>query len=195
MTYVSSFGSGSQSHSRYRTARPSPSPPPCSVDVVGDEQRHASPATVDGGGLDRGPEVLLRGHVVDGVMGEHRVELPSQPQRAHVALDVLAVGIQLPADLEHRRRHVGQRHGEVALEVRGVVASAAAQLEHPLQPPGGAVAQEAAVDLRLLDVVLGRGEEREPSRQVAVQAGSIAHGRSGARSGDGFEEPGRSSEP
>jgi len=63
-------------------------------------------------------------------MDEDAVELPTEPHGSHVALDVLALWVERPADVEHARRQVDQHHLESVLEIRGVTAAAAAQLEH-----------------------------------------------------------------
>jgi hypothetical protein len=86
-------------------------------DEVRDEQGHAAGAEVNGGRLHGGPEVVARGHVVDGVVHEHRVELTAEPERPHVRLDVVAFGVDRPAEREHPRRQVGERHVEVALQM------------------------------------------------------------------------------
>jgi hypothetical protein len=45
-------------------------------------------------------------------MDKHRIERAPQVHRAHVALAMLAFGIQLAADCEHLRRQIDQRHFE-----------------------------------------------------------------------------------
>jgi len=62
--------------------------------VVGDEHGDAAGAAVHEGGPDRLPQVGLAGHVVHGVVDEHRVERAAEPHRAHVALLVLAFGVE-----------------------------------------------------------------------------------------------------
>jgi hypothetical protein len=56
------------------------------------------------------------GHVGDRVVDEHGVEAPAEPDRPHVPLDVLALGVELPADLEHAVRQVDQ--GELKWALR-----------------------------------------------------------------------------
>ena len=51
-------------------------------------------------------EIVLGGHVRDRVVHEHRVERPPQPHRTHVALEVLALGVEPAAHVEHLRRAV-----------------------------------------------------------------------------------------
>ena len=63
-----------------------------------------------------GEHVLAR-HVRDRVVHEHDVEGPSEPQRAHVPEDVLAVRVQLAREREHLRREIGQRAREMRLQV------------------------------------------------------------------------------
>ena len=81
---------------------------------------------MDPGRLDGGAQVVERRHVVDGVVDEDAVERPVEPNRPHVALDVPALRIELPAHRQHAGRRVDQGHLEVRLEVGGVVAAAAA---------------------------------------------------------------------
>jgi hypothetical protein len=52
-------------------------------------------------GLDRGFEIGLCRHVSDRIVHENSIELASEPYRAHVALNVLALGIQSSTDLKH----------------------------------------------------------------------------------------------
>ena len=103
-SYVVSPGSGSIDHSRYRSERPSaPSWPPCDgarrerlARAVGDEQRDAAGARVREGRPHAVAQVVLGRHVRDRVVHEHGVERPPEPERPHVAEDVLAVRIQRP---------------------------------------------------------------------------------------------------
>jgi len=71
--------------------------------VVRDEQRDAAGPGVRVGGAEAVAELVLGRHVRNGVVDEDRVERPPQPQRAHVAEDVLAVGVERPAQGEHLR--------------------------------------------------------------------------------------------
>jgi len=75
-------------------------------------------------------QIRSRGHVVDRVVNEDRIELAPQPYGAHVAHEVLAIRVELLADLEHPRREVNQRHLEFLLHVRRVVAATRAELEN-----------------------------------------------------------------
>jgi len=72
--------------------------------MVRDEQGDAARAAVREGGLDHLAQVRLGGHVGDGVVHEDRVERAPEPQRAHVALMVRALGVETPRHLEHVRR-------------------------------------------------------------------------------------------
>jgi len=69
--------------------------------VVGREEGGATGPAVDVGGLDGGAQVLERRHVVDRVVDEDAVERPVEADRPHVALDVPAHGVELPAHLQH----------------------------------------------------------------------------------------------
>jgi hypothetical protein len=72
-------------------------------DVVGDEQRDPAGAAVLERRREHPAEIVLGGHVRDRVVNEHGVERPAEPDRAHVALDVLALGVQPAAHVEHLR--------------------------------------------------------------------------------------------
>jgi hypothetical protein len=61
------------------------------------EQRHASGTHVSGGRLDRCSEIVLGRHVHDRVVDEHRVERTAESERSHVALHVLALGVDRSA--------------------------------------------------------------------------------------------------
>jgi hypothetical protein len=101
---------------------------------------------------------------------EHRVEGPTEPDRPHVALDVLALRVQAPADLEHAGRAVDEREVEPCLQVRGVVPAAGAELEHLLDRDLRAVLDEGTVLRGLVRVLLWSRQERPPLGEVAVQA-------------------------
>ena len=83
-------------------------------DVVGREDRRAARPRVDERRLDRRAQVGLRRHVGDAVVGEDGVEDAAEPQRPHVAGDVLALGIAGAAERQHRLGDVGERAGETA---------------------------------------------------------------------------------
>jgi hypothetical protein len=125
--------------------------------------------------LEHGPEVARRRDVGDRVVDEDGVERPAEANRAHVALDVLALGVEAAADGEHLRRPVDEREPEGALEVRRVVPAAAAELEDVLDRPGAGVDQEAAVLLRLRCVVLGGGQQRPPFGELSIELGTVVH--------------------
>ena len=62
-------------------------------------------------------------------MDEHGVERAPQPERAHVVLDVLALRVEGPAQLEHLAEMSVSVHVETRLQVRGVVPASGAELE------------------------------------------------------------------
>ena len=120
--------------------------------------------------LEDGPQVGLARHVDDRVVGEHDVECAREPERPHIACEVLALGVQRPRDLEHLLRDVGERAREAVLEVARVVAAAGAELQQRAQLPLARSLGELD-DLRgLLLVVLGSGQEVEPTRELRVEA-------------------------
>ena len=81
------------------------------ISVVASGVRITTPPgrTCDGRGLDRRAEVVLRRQVRDRVVDEDDVERAAEPERAHVALEVLALGVERPAQREHLGRDVGER--------------------------------------------------------------------------------------
>ena len=84
---------------------------------VGHEQHDPAWRRMDGGRLDHGAEVGLRRHVHDRVVDENHVERATEPKRAHVTLDVLALRVDRRAQLEHLLREIGERAVEASLHV------------------------------------------------------------------------------
>jgi hypothetical protein len=70
--------------------------------VVRREDGNAARPAVKERGLDRPLQVGEGGHVHDGVVNEDRIELPFEPDIAHVTLNVLALEIEAAAQREHR---------------------------------------------------------------------------------------------
>ena len=77
-------------------------------------------------------------------MDEDGVERAPEPHRAHVALHVLALGVQRAGDVEHLVGEIDERQREARLEVHGVVAAAAAELEHLAHSDRAAASSAAA---------------------------------------------------
>jgi len=119
---------------------------------------------------DRGAELLGGKEVADGVVDEHRVEGPAQPDRSHVALEVFALRIDRPRDIEHGRRQVDERHVEPFLHVGGIVPSPRAKFEDGPRFPGARLPQHSSVEIGLLPVLIRRGEQVEPAGEVAEQS-------------------------
>src|ERR687891_732772 len=84
---------------------------------VRDEQRHSARTEVVECRAHHRAKVVARRHVVDRVVDEDGIEREPQPERAHVALDVLALRVDRSAHRQHLRRHIRQRHLEAALQV------------------------------------------------------------------------------
>ena len=137
-------------------------------DVVGHEHRDAAGAAVRERGLDDQPQVGLGGHVIHSVVDEHRIEVAAQPDRAHVRLDVLAAGVKPPRHREHRARGVHQGHGQPRRQVAGAVPAAAAQFQHLVHRAAG-LAEQPRRERGLFGILLRRGDERPPFRQVLVE--------------------------
>jgi len=137
--------------------------------AVGHEQGDAAGARVGERRRDAGRELVLRSEISDRVVDEDDVEAPPEPQRAHVAEDVVAFRVELAAQRQHLRREVRERAREVMLQVGGVVAAARAQLE---QRPRvrKRLDDRPAVALGLPRVVLGCRQKVEPGGELAVEA-------------------------
>ena len=114
-------------------------------------------------------QVVLGREVHDGVVHEDGVERAPEPERPHVAEDVLAAGVERAAQREHLRREVGERAREALPQVRGVVAAARAELEqrHGL----GQLLEDRVPVARRLDRVVRRAPSGGGTRgEVAVEA-------------------------
>jgi hypothetical protein len=57
------------------------------------DQRHAAGREVDGHGFQRRPQVVFGGHVHYGVVEEDRIEGAPEANVAHVAGEMLALGV------------------------------------------------------------------------------------------------------
>ena len=121
-------------------------------------------------------QVVEGGQVTHRVVDEDRVEQPAQAQRAHVALDVLAVRVDAPALLEHAVRQVGQRDVlNLSLVVPGVIAAAGAKLEQRARRRVARLDDRLEVERRLLAVLLGRRKQVEPVGEVGVGPRQLIH--------------------
>jgi hypothetical protein len=132
------------------------------AEMVRTEERHAAGPTMQKRGLDRPPQIGLRRHVAHGVMDEDRVELPRESHRAHVAFDMLAFRIQRAADRSHAGGRLHEDHLEPVLQMRGVVAAAAAELQHGAERPLGGGGKRLSVEFRFLLIIGRRREQRPP---------------------------------
>lgn len=142
--------------------------------VVGNEQRDAPRTAVHVNRPDRFSQVLLAGHVIDCIVDEHRIEAAVKPQSARVGMMVLALGIEHPRDRKHLLGEVDERHGEMALEVDGVVAARTAQLKYLTYGYRGRL-EHRNRGSGLLFVLLRRRDQRPPNREFPVYA-LFAHG-------------------
>jgi hypothetical protein len=85
--------------------------------TVRHEHGDATRPRVREGRLHARPEIVLCRQVHHRVVHEHDVERPAEPERPHVAEDVLAVGVQLAAQRQHLRGEVSEGAGEALLQV------------------------------------------------------------------------------
>jgi hypothetical protein len=84
---------------------------------------------------------------------EDAVELAAEPHVAHVGFDVLGFEVQGAAHRQHAARKFDQGHREARLEVRGIAAPAAAQLEERGRRTPARLEQQALVEGRLIGVL------------------------------------------
>ncbi len=94
------------------------------ADEIGREERRPSRLAVHKRGVDRHPQIGFRGHVTNRIVDEDAVELTTKSRRTHVALDVLAFGVQRATHRQHARRWVNEHHLETRLQMRRVVTAA-----------------------------------------------------------------------
>src|SRR5713101_2688662 len=92
------------------------------ADKVRDKKRDATRAAVLVRGFHHRPQIRFGRHVADRVMNEHHVEGAAESQCANVALNVLALWVELPTYREHLGRKIHQGHREMRLEVERAVA-------------------------------------------------------------------------
>jgi hypothetical protein len=131
-------------------------------DSIRSEQGRSARSAVDEGGFDRLAQIGFGRHIADGIVDEDEVELPPEPRRPHVALDVLALRVQRQADLPHPGRWFNENHHESSLEMRGVVSAAAAKFQEGARRPRAGGSEGIPVKGRFLGVVGRRREERPP---------------------------------
>ena len=153
------------------------------ANVVGHEEREAPRFAVRESGLDGSSQVAERRHVLDGVVNENRVEGPIEPQRAHVAEQMLAVRVQRPAHRQHLRRQIRQRDlRKRALQMHGVVSATGPELEKRARPAVPRLLEEPGEERGLVRVVLGGRHQGPPRRKLSVEQSHFAR-FSSSRSG------------
>jgi hypothetical protein len=138
---------------------------------VGNEQRHPAGLAVLERRSEHPAEIVLGGHVRDRVVHEHRVERPPQPNRTHVALEVLALGVEPAAHVEHLRRAVDKRELERRLHVGRVVAAARTELDDRPRLTVRRLEDQARVLGRLFGVVVRCREQRPPVGELPIEPG------------------------
>ena len=102
-------------------------------------------------------------------MNKDRIEGAPEIHRAHVALAMLAFGIQRVADGEHLRRQIDQRHFEFRFEIERIVTAARSKLENRARRRVARLSQHSRKERRLVRIVFGRREERPPFGELVVQ--------------------------
>jgi hypothetical protein len=111
-------------------------------------------------GRQRRPQFFLGGHVHYRVVDEHRVEGAAEPNGAHVAGYMLALGVERAAQLTQLLGRLNERQGEGVLHVGGVVTAAAAELEHLANRATRCALNHLDVQRRLLGVFRGWRDDR-----------------------------------
>jgi len=136
-------------------------------------QRHPSGREVNSHGRQSRAQIILCGHVHHRLVDEDRVEGTAEADSAHVTGDVLALGVERAADVVHPVCGLDEGHGEGVLHVRGVVAVAAAELEHladraaPRAARG--VADHLDVERGLLSVFGRRRDDQLPGGKGVIK--------------------------
>src|SRR5260370_24455615 len=120
-------------------------------------------------GLHLRPQIRFGSHVADRVMNEHHVEGAAESERANVALDVLALWVELPTHREHLRRKIHQGHREMRLEVERAVASARTKLEHSAGCRLGRLAEDPHDVSRFSPALPRITEDRPPLPHLAAE--------------------------
>jgi hypothetical protein len=126
------------------------------------EERRATRSAVDERGVDCLAQIGFGRHVAHGVVDEDRVELSSEPHVPHVAVDVLAFRVQCAADGPHPLRWFHEHHLEAGLEMRGVVAAAAAELEDRARRPAGGGRERIRKECGFLLIIGWRRQKGPP---------------------------------
>jgi hypothetical protein len=85
------------------------------TDEIRGEERRASWLAVLERGVDRHPQIGFRGHVRHGIVDEDAVELTTKSRRSHVALNVLAFGVQHATHRQHPGGWFNENHLETPL--------------------------------------------------------------------------------
>ena len=136
-------------------------------DLVGHE--HHEPARPQWtNAVSTAAKIRLRGHVADRVVHKYRVEAAVEADRAHVALEVLALGVTGGPHREHLRREVDQREVELCLQVGRVVPAAAAELQDlPTWPITGTQEPDR---VRSFLLVVPTARQGPPLGELAVEA-------------------------
>jgi hypothetical protein len=90
-----------------------------------------------------------------------------EPSASHVYPKVGALGIQGEAHLEHFGRQLDERHLEELLEMGGVVAAAATELQHRLRVARRT--QERRIERCLFRVGAGWRHQRPPRGELGIE--------------------------
>ena len=90
-------------------------------------------------------------------MDEDTIELAPQPDRTHVALDMLALRVQRAAHLEHAWSAVDEHHVESCFQIRRIIAAPAAQFQQRLRGSFTRTQQQSLIERCLL---FGTRQER-----------------------------------
>lgn len=102
-------------------------------------------------------------------MEEHGIECSTEPQRPHVAVDVLAFRVQFPAEREHPVGHVRESALEVSFQVMGVVPCAGPELEQRGRLAHNGTPERGFERRGLIEVVGRRVDEPVPRRQLGIE--------------------------
>ena len=89
----------------------------CLLNHVRHNQQSAAAFAMGRCGFQGQAKIVLVCHVHDCVMNKDGIKRPPEAQGPHVALNVFALRIQFPAQLEHTWRKIHERHFEMGFQV------------------------------------------------------------------------------
>ena len=115
-------------------------------------------------------QIRFAAHVVNRVEDRHRIKLPIQPQRAHVAIQVCKLGIQLARQLQHSLCDIRSRDLEVPLQIAVVVSCSATEVQQGPHRNPRMLAHHLGECVTFVRIVSRRTDQSKHPREVFVEA-------------------------